>query len=63
MSLTVQSAIDATKPLHNESPAIDAEAPFRARQEPAWSGAKTRLGWLTSRPTSLVGRESTPGMA
>jgi hypothetical protein len=31
MSLTVQSAIDATKPLHNESPAIDTEAPFGAR--------------------------------
>jgi hypothetical protein len=27
MSLAVQSAIDATKPLHNASPAIDTDAP------------------------------------
>ena len=30
MSLAVQSAIDATKPLHNASPAIDTDAPFGA---------------------------------
>jgi hypothetical protein len=31
MSLAVQSAIDAAKPLHNALPAIDTEAPFCAR--------------------------------
>lgn len=30
MSLAVQSAIDAAKPLHNALPAIDTEAPFGA---------------------------------
>jgi hypothetical protein len=50
MSLAVQSAIDATKPLHNASPAIDTDAPSYEQAPLMVLGRENRPGMAEVAP-------------